>query len=212
MASGGKVTPMIAIIDYDVGNLHNLKNALDYQGIPCAIVRDAAEVAAAERIILPGVGAFWPAMSHLRKVGLERIVKERVAAGVPFLGVCVGMQLLFDESEEDGVHAGLGLIPGRVVRFAGHGLKVPQIGWNQVRFQRDDPLLEGIPDGSYFYFVHSYYPVPDHKEDALGAADYGDVFAAIVRRDNVWGAQFHPEKSQDAGLRLLKNFATLKPA
>lgn len=203
---------MIAIIDYGVGNLHNLKNALDYQGLPCAIVRDAAGVARAERIILPGVGAFWPAMNHLRKAGLEQIVKERVTAGVPFLGVCVGMQLLFDESEEDGVHPGLGLIPGRVVRFAGQGLKVPQIGWNQVRFQRGDPLLEGIPDGSYFYFVHSFYPVPDRKEDALGSADYGEVFAAIVRRGNVWGAQFHPEKSQDAGLRLLKNFATLQPA
>ena len=203
---------MIAIIDYDVGNLHNLKNALDYQGIPNAIVRDAASIAKAERIILPGVGAFWPAMNHLKKAGLDQVVKERVAAGVPSLGVCVGMQLLFDEGEEDGVHPGLGLIPGRVVRFAGNGLKVPQIGWNQVQFQQRDPLLEGIPDGSYFYFVHSYYPSLARKQDELGQADYGEPFSAIVRRGNLWGAQFHPEKSQDAGLRLLKNFATLQPA
>lgn len=208
----GKGVPVIAIIDYNVGNLHNLKNALDYQGIPNAIVGDAESVAAAERIILPGVGAFWPAMDHLRKAGLEQVVKDRVAAGVPFLGVCVGMQLLFDESEEDGVHPGLGLIPGRVVRFTGHDLKVPQIGWNQVRFQHADPLLEGIPDGSYFYFVHSYYPVLAKPQDELGETEYGERFAAIVRRGNLWGAQFHPEKSQAAGLRLLKNFATLQPA
>ncbi|HEX7928007.1 MAG TPA: imidazole glycerol phosphate synthase subunit HisH [bacterium] len=203
---------MIAIIDYNVGNLHNLKNALDFQGIPNAIVRDAAGVAKADRIILPGVGAFWPAMEHLKKAGMEQVVQERVAAGVPFLGVCVGMQLMFDEGHEDGVHPGLGLIPGQVVRFEGKGLKVPQIGWNQVKFQRPDPILEGIPDGSYFYFVHSYFPKLRRPQDELGGADYGEHFCAIARRGNVWGAQFHPEKSQDAGLRLLKNFATLQPA
>lgn len=203
---------MIAIIDYDVGNLHNLKNALDFQSIPNAIVRDAASIAKADRIILPGVGAFAPAMNCLKKAGLDQVVKERVAAGVPSLGVCVGMQLLFDEGEEDGMHPGLGLIPGRVVRFAGNGLKVPQIGWNQVKFQHTDPLLEGIPDGSYFYFVHSYYPSLQRATDELGQAEYGEPFSAIVRRGNLWGAQFHPEKSQDAGLRLLKNFATLQPA
>jgi glutamine amidotransferase len=202
---------MIAIIDYNVGNLLNLKNALDYQGVPNAIVRTAAEVARAERIVLPGVGAFWPAMEHLQKAGLERVVRERVAAGVPFLGVCVGMQLLFDEGEEDGQHPGLGFVPGRVVRFSGR-LKVPQIGWNQVALQRPDPLLEGIPDGSYFYFVHSYYARLGRAQDALGITEYSEAFPAIVRRGNVWGAQFHPEKSQAAGLRLLKNFATLQPA
>jgi glutamine amidotransferase len=202
---------MIAIIDYNVGNLHNLKNALDYQGIPNAIVRTEEEVAKAERIILPGVGAFWPAMEHLKNARLEEVVRWRVAEGIPFLGVCVGMQLLFDEGEEDGLHAGLGFIPGRVVRFGG-SLKVPQIGWNQVELQRADPLLEGIPDGSYFYFVHSYHARLAREQDALGVADYGEPFPAIVRRGNVWGAQFHPEKSQDAGLRLLKNFATLQPA
>jgi imidazole glycerol-phosphate synthase subunit HisH len=202
---------MIAIIDYNVGNLHNLKNALDYQGLPNAIVTTAAEVANAERIILPGVGAFWPAMEHLKKAGLEQVVRDRVAAGVPFLGVCVGMQLLFDEGEEDGVHPGLGFIPGRVVRFSGN-LKVPQIGWNQVTLQRPDPLLEGIPDGSYFYFVHSYHAQLTRPQDALGITEYSENFPAIARRGNVWGAQFHPEKSQEAGLRMLKNFATLQPA
>jgi imidazole glycerol-phosphate synthase subunit HisH len=208
---------MIAIIDYNVGNLHNLKNALDYQGIPNAIVTTEEEVAKAERIILPGVGAFWPAMEHLKKARLEEVVRWRVKEGTPFLGVCVGMQLLFDEGEEDGVHPGLGFVPGRVVRFSGNGgpagkLKVPQIGWNQVELQRADPLTEGIPNGSYFYFVHSYYARLAHERDALGIADYGEPFAALVRRGNVWGAQFHPEKSQDAGLRLLKNFATFQPA
>lgn len=202
---------MIAIIDYNVGNLHNLKNAMDYLGVPCAIVTSAEEIAAADRILLPGVGAFHPAMEHLRKAGLEKVVRDRVRAGVPFLGVCVGMQLLFDEGEEDGLHPGLGFIPGRVVRFSGK-LKVPQIGWNQVALQRTDPLLEGIPDGSYFYFVHSYYARLARKQDALGITDYGEPFPAVVRHGNVWGAQFHPEKSQDAGLRLLKNFATMQPA
>jgi glutamine amidotransferase len=202
---------MIAIIDYNVGNLHNLKNALDYQGIHSAIVRDVAGVARAGRIILPGVGAFRPAMERLQAAGLEQVLRERVEEGVPFLGVCVGMQLLFEESEEDGVSPGLGLIPGRIVRFAGNGLKVPQIGWNQVSLRRPDPILEGIPDGSYFYFVHSYRAVLAKAADGLGEADYGEPFPAIVRRGNVWGAQFHPEKSQDAGLRLLKNFATLNP-
>jgi glutamine amidotransferase len=202
---------MIAIVDYKVGNLHNLKNALDFLGVPNAIVGTAHEVSEAERILLPGVGAFQPAMDHLRKAGLESVIRERVAAGVPFLGVCVGMQLLFDESEEDGLHGGLGFVPGRVVRFnCAH--KVPQIGWNQVQLQRPDPLLEGIPDGSYFYFVHSYHAQLVRLQDALGLTEYGEIFPAIVRRGNVWGAQFHPEKSQDAGLRLLKNFASINPA
>jgi imidazole glycerol-phosphate synthase subunit HisH len=208
---------MIAIIDYNVGNLHNLKNALDFQGLPNRIVREAAELDGADHIVLPGVGAFRPAMERLREAGMETVVRDKVAAGVPFLGVCVGLQLLFEESEEDGLHEGLGLLRGRIVRFKGrdaegNGLKVPQIGWNQVAWQREDALLEGIPDESYFYFVHSYYALPSDPADALGIADYGERFAAIVRHGNVWGVQFHPEKSQNAGLRLLRNFASLRPA
>ena len=200
---------MIGILDYDVGNLGNLKNALDYQGIPNAIVRKPEEVARQERLILPGVGAFGHAAKHLRTFELEAAVCERVAQGMPFLGVCVGMQLLLDQSEEDGLHQGLGFVPGRVVRFVAPGLKVPHIGWNQVAFQREDPLLKGIPDGSYFYFVHSYHAVLANPSHALGLTEYGEVFPAIVRCGNVWGAQFHPEKSQAPGLRLLKNFAEL---
>lgn len=208
---------MIAIIDYNVGNLHNLKNALDYQGLPNRIVREAHELDGADHIILPGVGAFKPAMERLREAGMEPVVRELVASGVPFLGVCVGLQLLFDESDEDGLHEGLGLLRGRIVRFKGRdaqggALKVPQIGWNQVAWQHPDPLVEGIADQSYFYFVHSYYALPNDPADALGVADYGERFAAVVRHGNVWGVQFHPEKSQNAGLRLLKNFAALRPA
>jgi glutamine amidotransferase len=202
---------VIAIIDYNVGNLHNLKNALDFQGLSNAFVRRPEELAGFDHIVLPGVGAFKPAMDHLRRGELEAAVRERVAAGVPFLGVCVGMQLLFDWSEEDGPHQGLGLVKGRIVRFA-HALKIPQIGWNQVAFQREDPLLAGVPDRSYFYFVHSYYPVLDDPRCALGLTHYGEWFPSIVARGNLWGVQFHPEKSQDAGLRLLRNFATIQPA
>ncbi|MCH7478084.1 MAG: imidazole glycerol phosphate synthase subunit HisH [SAR324 cluster bacterium] len=201
---------MIAIIDYGVGNLYNLKNALDFQGIDNRIVTEPAEIEACSHLILPGVGAFGPAMDHLRAAGMEELVRERVAAGTPFLGVCVGMELMFEVSEEDGLHEGLGLLPGRIVRFA-HNLKIPQIGWNQVALQGADPLLEGIPDQSYFYFVHSYHARLAEQADALGLTDYGGEFPAIVHRDNLWGVQFHPEKSQNAGLRLLKNFAAIPP-
>jgi glutamine amidotransferase len=149
-------------------------------------------------------------MDQLCKAGMEGVVRERIAAGCPFLGICVGMELMFDEGEEDGLHEGLGLIGGRVVRFD-HELKIPQIGWNQVAAQREDPLLEGIPDGSYFYFVHSYHARLTDKADALGLTEYGVEFPAVVQRDNMWGVQFHPEKSQNPGLRMLKNFAALRP-
>jgi len=203
---------MIAIIDYDVGNLYNLKNALDFQGIANRIVREPGELEGADHIVLPGVGAFRPAMERLQAAGMVPVVRARIAAGVPFLGICIGLQLLFEVSEEGGEHAGLGLIPGRIVRFPAGGLKVPQIGWNQVAFQRDDPLLADIPDHSYFYFVHSYHATLADPAHALGLTEYGETFPAIVRRGNVWGVQFHPEKSQNAGLRLLKNFAAILPA
>ncbi|MCZ6473847.1 MAG: imidazole glycerol phosphate synthase subunit HisH [SAR324 cluster bacterium] len=201
---------MIAIIDYGVGNLYNLKNALDYQQLDCRIVNDPEQLEAASHVILPGVGAFRPAMDQFLAAGMEEVLRGHVAAAKPFLGICVGMQLMFEQSEEDGLHQGLGLLGGRVVRFQ-HELKVPQIGWNQVAVQREDPLLEGIADGSYFYFVHSYYARLNDPTDALGLTEYGEMFPAIVSRRNMWGVQFHPEKSQDPGLRLLKNFAALKP-
>jgi glutamine amidotransferase len=214
---------MIAIVDYNVGNLNNLKNALDYQHIENRIVREPEELVEASHIILPGVGAFRPAMERLRESGMIPVIRERVAAGTPFLGVCVGMQLLLEESEEDGLHEGLGLLRGRITRFKGnraHGsrgygngrLKVPQIGWNQVAWQREDPLNEGIPGGSYFYFVHSYHAAVTEEGDALGLTEYGETFPSVVRHANVWGVQFHPEKSQNAGLRLLKNFTEPRPS
>ena len=201
---------MIAIIDYGVGNLCNLKNAFDFLDLPNQIVSDQASLENASHIILPGVGAFRPAMEHLREVGLEDAVRKVIKSGRPFLGICVGMQLMFDESEEDGSHQGLGLIKGRVVRF-NHDMKIPQIGWNRVTFQHVDPLLENVPDESYFYFVHSYHPVLEDAQEALGLTEYGDTFPSIVRRANMWGVQFHPEKSQEPGLQLLKNFARIKP-
>lgn len=201
---------MIAIIDYNVGNLYNLKNALDYQQLPNRIVRTAEELEDASHIILPGVGAFRPAMDHLRETGMIPHLRERVAQGTPFLGVCIGAQLLFEESEEDGRHEGLGMLPGRIVRFrGGNGLKVPQMGWNQVAWQREAPITEGIADQSYFYFVHSYHIETQEPAISLGLTEYGETFPSVVHQGNVWGAQFHPEKSQNAGLRLLKNFAAL---
>jgi len=203
---------MIAIIDYNVGNLYNLKNALDFQKLPNRIVKTPDELAQATHILLPGVGAFRPAMEHLEATGMIPVIRQKVADSIPFLGVCIGMQLLFEASEEDGETTGLGLIKGRVVRFSnGKGLKVPQIGWNQVNLQGEDALTSGIPDRSYFYFVHSYHAVLNDQQNAVGLADYGETFPAIVRHGNVWGAQFHPEKSQNAGLKLLENFARLTP-
>src|SRR5262249_17906714 len=143
--------------------------------------------------ILPGVGAFGDAIQNLRRDGLDATLRDAVASGTPLLGLCLGLELLFSESEEFGRHEGLGLIPGRVRRFDGPGLRVPHVGWNQVMELQADPLLEGVPEGNYFYFVHSYYVEPDRSEDALAWTAYGRLFCSIARRGNVWGAQFHPE-------------------
>jgi glutamine amidotransferase len=198
---------MNVIIDYKVGNLHNLKNALDYSGVENQLVCKADEVRNADRILLPGVGAFAPAMEQLRQSGMLEVLQEKVESGTPLLGICVGAQLLMDESEEDGTHTGLGWIPGKVKRFQ-HQLKIPQMGWNQVSKQKQDPLFEEVADETHFYFVHSYHLLPENSEHVLGLSNYGYDFASVVRKDNLWGVQFHPEKSQNAGLRLLKNFCT----
>lgn len=198
---------MNVIIDYKVGNLHNLKNALDFSGVENQLVCKADEVRNADRILLPGVGAFAPAMEQLRQSGMLEVLQEKVESGTPLLGICVGAQLLMDESEEDGTHAGLGWIPGKVKRFQ-HQLKIPQMGWNQVSKQKQDPLFEEVADETHFYFVHSYHLLPENSEHVLGLSNYGYDFASVVRKDNLWGVQFHPEKSQNAGLRLLKNFCT----
>ena len=199
---------MNVIIDYKVGNLHNLRNALDFSGVENQLVSHADELKEADRILLPGVGAFGPAMEHLRNSGMLESLQEKVQAGTPLLGICVGAQLLMDESEEDGSRVGLGWIPGKVKRFQ-HELKIPQIGWNQVSQQRKDPLFQDVLDEMHFYFVHSYHLRPENSGHVLGLSNYGCDFAAVVRKDNLWGVQFHPEKSQNAGLQLLKNFCTL---
>jgi len=199
---------MIAIIDYGTGNLKNVINALDYLGIPSEITSNTKQLAQAEKMILPGVGAFVPAMEQLTKSGLAEIIKERISKGVPLLGICLGMQLLFCESEEDGLTQGLNIIKGRVIRFAG-SLKIPQIGWNSLEFVKQTLICQGIQNNSYVYFAHSYYCIPDDEDSITAWSDYGGRFAAIVEKNSIIGLQFHPEKSQQVGLVMLKNFYEL---
>ena len=199
---------MNVIIDYNVGNLHNLKNALDFSRIENRLVTNPDEVKKADRILLPGVGAFAPAMDHLKKSGMLEALQEKFQSGAPMLGVCVGAQLLMDNSEEDGFHEGLGWIKGKVKRFS-HELKIPQIGWNSVKKQKNNLLFKHVSDEMYFYFVHSYHLELRNLDQVLGMTNYGYDFASVVCKDNLWGVQFHPEKSQNAGLQLLKNFCTL---
>jgi imidazole glycerol-phosphate synthase subunit HisH len=200
----------VTIVDYGMGNLRSVEKALAALGASPRVSADPDTVLRSERLILPGVGAFGDAMDNLRRSGLERALLQAVDSGVPLLGLCLGLQLLFSESEEFGRHEGLGLIPGSVRRFEEAGLRVPHVGWNQVESFRPDPLLDGIAEGSYFYFVHSYYVVPDREEDVVACTSYGRRFCSIARRGSVRGAQFHPEKSQEAGKRLLRNFLGLR--
>ncbi len=203
----------LVIVDYGVGNLRSVYKAVEAAGATAEVITSPDGLAGAAGIVLPGVGAFGDAAANLRAAGFEAPLRQAVQSGTPLLGICVGMQMLFDESEEMGRHAGLGIIPGRVVRFAGdlHGpdgrlLKVPQIGWNQLCHAQTDPLLAGVPDGAYAYFVHSYYCAPADPAYAVATTDFGGPYASIVRRGNVWGIQCHPEKSQAVGLRILRNF------
>ncbi len=199
---------MIAIVDYGMGNLRSVQKAFERVGHAATITDQAADVARAERVVLPGVGAFGDAMANLRRAGLVAPLETAISEGRPFLGICLGLQLLFAESEEMGQHRGLGILPGRVRRFP-EGERVPQIGWNQIHIRRQLPLLEGIPDGSFFYFVHSYYVDPEDGDDIVTTTDYGIDYTSIAGRDTAFGIQFHPEKSQDLGLRILRNFAEL---
>lgn len=201
---------MIAIVDYGVGNLRSVQKALERVGATAVVSADPATLDAAQGIVLPGVGAFGDGMAHLRARHLVEPVLRQVEQGKPLLGICLGMQLLFDESEEMGLHQGLGILPGRVVRFPEGELKVPHIGWNQLRLAGARPeteILSGIGEGAYAYFVHSYYAAPAEPADVLATTEYGLDFASVVGRGRIYGAQFHPEKSQDVGLRLLENFA-----
>jgi imidazole glycerol-phosphate synthase subunit HisH len=196
----------IAILDYGMGNLRSVEKALEHVGVEAARTADAAAVRDADGVILPGVGAFPRAMERIRERGLDELIEERRAAGVPILGVCLGLQLLFDSTVELGGARGLGLLPGPVEALAPEGLKVPHIGWSPVRWEQESPLVEGIDSETPFYFVHSFFPEPE-PADLLGSAVYGARFACAAQRENVYGVQFHPEKSSAAGLRLLSNFA-----
>jgi glutamine amidotransferase len=207
---------MIAIIDYGIGNLRSVEKAFQHVGGDARLTSDPAVVRAAHGVVVPGVGAFGACALGLRNGGFEALVLEAAQSGKPLLGICVGMQLLFESSEEMGQHAGLGLLPGHVLRFrdgigdeTGQRLKVPQIGWNQLWHGGSDPLLAGVASGSFAYFVHSYYCAPAEPSDVVAVTDYGIDYASIVRRDNLWGVQFHPEKSHTVGLQILRNFTAI---
>lgn len=200
----------MAIIDYGVGNLRSVEKAFAATGCDAVVTSDESLLRSADRLVLPGVGAFAACMKELSSRGFDELIRERVKEGTPLLGVCVGMQMLFEESEEFGTTPGLGLLWGRVHRFDGSlpgDLLVPQVGWNQVRQRGVHPLLKGVGDQTFFYFVHSFYCQPADERVVIGETDYGMAYASIVAEENVFGVQFHPEKSQAAGLRLLSNFA-----
>ncbi|MCS7062112.1 MAG: imidazole glycerol phosphate synthase subunit HisH [Anaerolineae bacterium] len=204
---------MIAVVDYGAGNLRNVCKALEHVGARIELTDEPAALQRADKIVLPGVGAFADCLQGLQSRGLFEPLRELALAGKPLLGICVGMQLLMTVGEEMGEWPGLDLIPGRVVRFQfegrladEHPLKVPHIGWNQITPVRLHPLLAGVQAGSYAYFVHSYHPVPSDPAHVVAVTEYGYPFPSVIARDTVWGIQFHPEKSQDTGLAMLRNF------
>jgi imidazole glycerol-phosphate synthase subunit HisH len=201
---------VIAILDYGMGNLRSVEKALEHVGARSVRTADHDVVRRADAVVLPGVGAFRRAMEAVHERGLDDLVRERAAAGVPLIGLCLGMQLLFEESTELGGSAGIGLLPGSVRALETGGLKVPQIGWNPVTWTRESPLTDGLPQPAPMYHVHSFAARPDDPADVLGTADYGGEFVSAVERGNVFGVQFHPEKSGAAGLRLLRNFAGVR--
>ena len=198
----------VVIVDYGVGNLRSVQKAFAATGCEAIVTADESELRNAQRLVLPGVGAFGACMRALGERGFDRLVRERARAGTPLLGVCVGMQLLFDESDEFGATSGLGLLRGRVRRFE-NDLVVPHVGWNRIHQKRPHGLFEGIADGSFCYFVHSFYCEPAVESVVAGETEYGARYASVVAEKNICGVQFHPEKSQDVGLRMLKNFTTL---
>jgi len=201
---------MIAIIDYGMGNIHSVNKALQLFGAKTIITNKPKDIQSCEKVVLPGVGAFEDAVLELKKQGLISALTEQIRNKKPFLGICLGMQLLFQESEEAKRVRGLGVLKGRVKRFENkRGLKIPHMGWNQLRIKNECPLLRDIPDDSYVYFCHSYYPVAQDKSVIAASTDYGINFASCVWQDNIYGVQFHPEKSQAAGLKILENFVNL---
>ncbi len=206
---------MIAIVDYGMGNLRSVQKGLEYTGSAAQIITSPEEVERAEKLILPGVGAFGDAMDNLCRQGLVEPIIDFIQSGRPFLGICLGLQLLFDLSYEEGEFKGMGVVPGRVIRFdwqdypAARDLKIPHMGWNQVFWDRTCPLFHGLQSGDYFYFVHSYYVDPIDGQVRAARCNYGYDFTAAIQRDNLFAVQFHPEKSQRKGLKILENFAAL---
>lgn len=197
---------MIALIDYGIGNLRSVEKAFNAVGAQVELTDNPALIGTADQIVLPGVGAFGDGMAGLRDRGLVDVITSTVAQGTPLLGICLGMQLLFEKSDELGAHTGLGLLPGSVKRFPELGQKVPQTGWNQISFRRESPLIEGLNEGDYAYFNHSHYCEPALTEDSIAITEYGLPYTSIVGRDRLYGVQFHPEKSQSVGLQILRNF------
>jgi glutamine amidotransferase len=207
---------MITIIDYEMGNLRSVEKAFEKLGFEARVSSNPDDLLTTNKIVLPGVGAFKDCINNLRKGGFVAPLLRHVEAGKPLLGICVGMQMLFDESEEFGRHKGLGLIPGKVVRFpagmveGGERLKVPHMGWNTIQIKQASPIFSETVDGSYVYFVHSYYCAADNQNDVAASCRYGDIeFCAAVWRNNLMATQFHPEKSQDVGLNIFKSFGEL---
>lgn len=205
-------TRMISILDYRMGNLRSVQKAFEHAGAAARIITSADEVRQADKLVLPGVGAFGDAMDHLREQNLVDAIRAHVESGKLLLGICLGLQLLFDVGYEDGEHAGLGLVKGKCVRFdvdREMGLKVPHMGWNQLRLEKPCPLFDGLPEGAGVYFVHSYHVVPDDRSVIATTTDYGHPFVSSIATGNIMAMQFHPEKSQSAGLKILSNFARL---
>ncbi|HEX8648618.1 MAG TPA: imidazole glycerol phosphate synthase subunit HisH [Thermoleophilaceae bacterium] len=202
----------VAIVDYGMGNLRSVEKAFEHVGVEADLTNDHERIRAADGVVLPGVGAFPKAMERIRELGLDEVIRERVEEGVPTLGICLGLQLLFESSTELGGAEGLGLVPGAVDRLAAPGLKLPQIGWNEVAWRRESPLVEGLPERSAMYHVHTFAPRPRDPGDVLGVATYGEEFVTAIDRAPVYGVQFHPEKSGPAGLRLLAAFARSRVA
>lgn len=198
----------IVIVDYGMGNLRSVEKGFERVGFRAEMTRDPRRISAARGVVLPGVGAFGACMGNLERYGLVEALREAVLAEKPFLGICLGLQLLFAESEEFGPVKGLGLLPGKVRGFRPQdGLKVPHMGWNRIEKKKDTPFLDGIADGAYVYFVHSYYVVPEERELVATTTHYGTPFVSSIAKDHLFACQFHPEKSQDIGLRILENFA-----
>lgn len=196
----------ITMVDYGIGNLRSVQKAFEHLGAAVSLTDDPRAISEAEKLVLPGVGAFASGMAALGQRSLVEPLRAAASNGTPLLGICLGMQLLFEESEEMGHHRGLALLPGRVIRFSSDSLKVPHMGWNEIEHGGDHPLLDGVPTGSHAYFVHSYYCRPADPGSVIAETEYGHPFAAIAGRDRVVGIQFHPEKSQDVGLCILRNY------